>query len=58
MVKHSDIWKLVGNNFWAWRDDVEALLLADGLWHAVDPSVPVPTGVVTMCNWTNDNQKA
>ncbi|KAJ7490781.1 hypothetical protein FB451DRAFT_1221047 [Mycena latifolia] len=59
MVKPSDISKLMGGvNYWTWKPEAEALLLADGSWSAVDPSVPVPGGVVQMRNWTNDNQKA
>lgn len=58
MVKPSDISKLTGQNWWTWQDDAQALLLAEGLWNAVDPSVPVPGGVVQMRAWTNDNQKA
>jgi hypothetical protein len=34
------------------------LLLADGLWSAVNPSVPVPNGAVQMRAWASENLKA
>jgi hypothetical protein len=47
MVKPSDISKLMGGaNYWTWKPEAEALLLADGSWSTVDPSVPVLGGVV------------
>ncbi|KAJ6615320.1 hypothetical protein B0H10DRAFT_2220513 [Mycena sp. CBHHK59/15] len=58
MVKPSDILKLTGQNYWTWKEEAEALLLAEGLWNATDPSVPVPGGIVQMRTWTKDNQKA
>ncbi|KAJ7314271.1 hypothetical protein DFH08DRAFT_973011 [Mycena albidolilacea] len=58
MVKPSDISKLTGQNYWTWKEEAEALLLAEGLWNAIDPSVPMPGGIVQMRTWTNDNQKA
>jgi len=58
MVKPSDIVKCTGENYWTYKEDAEALLLAEGLWNAVDPSIPVPGGVVQMRNWTAENQKA
>ena len=59
MVKPSDITKLDGaENYWTWKPDATSLLLADGLWNAVDPSVPVPNGAVQMRAWASDNLKA
>ncbi|KAJ7921135.1 hypothetical protein B0H13DRAFT_2418026 [Mycena leptocephala] len=59
MVKPSDITKLEGaENYWTWKPDAASLLLADGLWNAVDPSVPVPNGAVQMRNWASENLKA
>ncbi|KAJ7431368.1 hypothetical protein B0H11DRAFT_2298416 [Mycena galericulata] len=59
MVKPSDITKLDGaENYWTWKPDAASLLLADGLWNAVDPSVPVPNGAVQMRAWATDNLKA
>ncbi|KAJ7472331.1 hypothetical protein B0H11DRAFT_2282882 [Mycena galericulata] len=59
MVKPSDITKLDGaENYWTWKPDVASLLLADGLWNAVDPSVPVPNGAVQMRAWATKNLKA
>ncbi|KAJ7914788.1 hypothetical protein B0H13DRAFT_2324971 [Mycena leptocephala] len=59
MVKPSDITKLEGaENYWTWKPDAASLLLADGLWNTVDPSVPVPNGAVQMRNWASENLKA
>ncbi|KAJ6629627.1 hypothetical protein B0H10DRAFT_1939613 [Mycena sp. CBHHK59/15] len=58
MVKPSDISKLMGQNYWTWKEEAEALLRAEGLWNAIDPSVPMPGGIIQMRTWTNDNQKA
>ncbi|KAJ7348562.1 hypothetical protein DFH08DRAFT_808294 [Mycena albidolilacea] len=59
MVKPSDIVKLKGaGNYWTWKSDAMSLLLADGLWNTVDPSVPVPNGAVQMRAWASDNLKA
>ncbi|KAJ7505032.1 hypothetical protein B0H11DRAFT_2273196 [Mycena galericulata] len=59
MVKPSDITKLDGaENYWTWKPDAASLLLADGLWNAVDPSVPVPNSAVQMRAWATDNLKA
>ncbi|KAJ7340569.1 hypothetical protein DFH08DRAFT_811786 [Mycena albidolilacea] len=59
MVKPSDIAKLEGaGNYWTWKPDATSLLLADGLWNAVDPSVPVPNGAVQMRAWASNNLKA
>jgi hypothetical protein len=58
MVKASDIGKLMGTNFWTWKADARALLLAEGLWNALDPAVPVLTGATSLRNWTNESMKA
>ncbi|KAJ7914376.1 hypothetical protein B0H13DRAFT_2659277 [Mycena leptocephala] len=59
MVKPSEITKLEGaENYWTWKPDAASLLLADGLWNTVDPSVPVPNGAVQMRNWASENLKA
>ncbi|KAJ7880832.1 hypothetical protein B0H13DRAFT_2345440 [Mycena leptocephala] len=59
MVKPSDITKLEGaEKYWTWKPYAASLLLADGLWNAVDPSVPVPNGAVQMRNWASENLKA
>jgi hypothetical protein len=58
MVKASDIGKLMGMNFWTWKPDARALLLAEGLWNILDPAVPVPTSVTSLRNWTNKSMKA
>ncbi|KAJ7921578.1 hypothetical protein B0H13DRAFT_2415324 [Mycena leptocephala] len=59
MVKPSDITKLEGvENYWTWKPDAASLLLADGLWNTVNPSVPVPNGAVQMCAWASKNLKA
>jgi hypothetical protein len=34
------------------------MLLADGLWNAIDPSVPVPNSAVQMRAWASNNLKA
>ncbi|KAJ7105925.1 hypothetical protein C8R44DRAFT_886372 [Mycena epipterygia] len=59
MVKPSDIGQLTGAvNYWTYQNEARALLLADGIWNTVDPTVLVPGGAVQMRTWTNDNQKA
>jgi hypothetical protein len=59
MVKPSDIAKLAGaKNYWTWKSDATSLLLAMGLWDAVDPPIPVPTGAVQLRTWNQNNQKA
>ncbi|KAJ6498394.1 hypothetical protein C8R47DRAFT_1068681 [Mycena vitilis] len=59
MVKPSDIKELEGaENYWTWLPDARAMLLTDGTWNAVDPSVPVPNGAVQMRNWADQNAKA
>ncbi|KAJ7924036.1 hypothetical protein B0H13DRAFT_1979015, partial [Mycena leptocephala] len=46
------------SNYWTWKDEAEASLLADGFFDTVDPFVPMPSGCVQMHNWVNKNQKA
>ncbi|KAF9002846.1 hypothetical protein BDZ89DRAFT_1146297 [Hymenopellis radicata] len=58
MVKPSDISKCSGRNYHIWKPDAEALLMSEGLFDAVDPAVPIPSGVVQMRIWTANNSKA
>jgi hypothetical protein len=58
MAEPSDSSKLTDSNYWTWKDEAEASLLADGFFDTVDPFVPVPSGCVQMHNWADKNQKA
>ncbi|KAF7366295.1 hypothetical protein MSAN_00885700 [Mycena sanguinolenta] len=57
MVKPSDIPKLTSTNYWTWKPDAEALLMAEGLFDTVDPNQAVPAGVVQLRKWTENNAK-
>ncbi|KAJ7850219.1 hypothetical protein B0H13DRAFT_2401461 [Mycena leptocephala] len=59
MVKPSDITKLEGaENYLTWKPNAASLLLADGLWNTIDPSVLVPNSAVQMHAWASENLKA
>jgi hypothetical protein len=57
MVKPSDIPKLTSTNYWAWKPDAEALLMAEALFDTVDPNQAVPMDVVQLRKWTENNTK-
>ncbi|KAJ7887876.1 hypothetical protein B0H14DRAFT_3430507 [Mycena olivaceomarginata] len=51
MVKPSDIPKLTSSNYWTWKPDAEAL------FDNVDSNQAIPTGVVQLRKWTENNTK-
>jgi hypothetical protein len=57
MVKPSDIPKLTSTDYWTWKPDAEALLMVEALFDTVDPNQAVPTGVVQLRKWTENNTK-
>ncbi|KAJ7230005.1 hypothetical protein GGX14DRAFT_538280 [Mycena pura] len=57
-MKSSDISKLNGTNYWTWKAEAQALLLAEGCWSAVDPTILVPNGFVQHRAWISENSKA
>ncbi|KAJ7323645.1 hypothetical protein DFH08DRAFT_1029252 [Mycena albidolilacea] len=56
MPKHTDIAKCSLKNYWGWKGEAEAFMLAKDLMGTVDPNIPVPTGVIQFCQWTEEHQ--
>jgi hypothetical protein len=57
MPKHTEI-SCSLRNYWGWKGEAEAFMLAEDLMDTVNPNIPVPTGVVQFSQWTAKNNKA
>jgi hypothetical protein len=45
-------------NYQTWEPAAKALCLAENIWSAIDPAVPVPNGFAQLHKWATDNEKA
>ena len=54
----ASIEKLDGTNYHVWKKEVQAYLMMEDLWEAVDPDTEWPTGVTARNQWNKRDQKA